>query len=133
MKFCRQPNGLWLEYSSVSDTIEKVNLTQRDLLTHVIEDAAFYISERYHELVSMAPGELFDDTLTLKPADDNISRDAWVNLIASCGASASQLSRVRQRIDEEVEDLKEELEDLDEVEDAEEIAETKKRIEQLSR
>jgi hypothetical protein len=122
-----------MEYSSVSDTIEKVNLTEMALLSHVIEDAASYISERYHELLSMAPGEYFDDTLALKPADDNISRDAWVDLIASCGASVGQLGRVRRRIDEEVKDLKEELEDLDETEDADEIAEIKKRIEQLSR
>lgn len=133
MKFCRQPNGLWMEYSSVSDTIEKVNITERELLSRVIEDAAFYISERYHELLSMNPGEYFDDTLSLKPADDNISRYAWVKLIESCGASIDQINRVRRRIDEEVEDLKDDLDDLDETEDADEIAEIKKRIEQLLR
>lgn len=133
MKFCRQPNGLWMEYSSVSDTIEKVNIREKDLLSLVIEDAASYISKRYHELLSMNPGDYFDDVLSLKPAKSNDSRSAWVKLFVRCGASDSQLNEVRRKIDSEVEDLKEELEDLDETEYADEIAEIKKRIEQLSR
>lgn len=140
MKFCRQPNGKFLKYSSVSDTIEEINIDEKQLLEEVIEDMAWTISDRYHKLLELPNGAYFDDVLSLRPASDKrkFSRKKWIELFARCGASGAQLKEVEGSIDSYISYLKEELEDLlneqilnDEGERAKEILE--RQINGLSR
>lgn len=114
MKFCRQPNGKFLKYSSVSDTIEEINIDEKQLLEEVIKEMAWTISDRYRQLLELPNGAYFDDVLSLKPASDNrkFSREKWIELFARCGASRVQLQEVEGSIDSYISDLKEELEDL---------------------
>lgn len=114
MKFCRQPNGKFLKYSSVSDTIEKINIDETQLLEEVIKEMSWTISDRYRQLLELPNGAYFDDVLSLKPASDKrkFSREKWIELFVRCGASGAQLQKVEGSIDEYISDLKEELETL---------------------
>ena len=114
MKFCRQPNGKFLKYSSVSDTIEEINIDEKQLLEEVIKEMAWTIQDRYRQLLELPNGAYFDDVLSLKPASDirKSSRKEWIELFARCGASKGQLQEVEDSIDSYISDLKEELEDL---------------------
>lgn len=114
MKFCRQPNGRFLKYSNVTDTIERVNISSGvDLLAEVIEAMAYDIAERYQSVVEMKPGDYFDDVLHLKPRNSSRSRNKWLGLFTMCGADKEQLKAVAKRIDREIEDLKDEITELE--------------------
>lgn len=105
MRFSRQPNGNWCGYSTVSDSFYESNMTQEMLLEAVIADAAAQIARRYMDLLKDG-GYSFDEIIDefRYDNDQKETRAHWERKFKLMGCNKDQMARVKQRIDELIED-----------------------------
>lgn len=105
MKFSRQPNGNWCGYSTSSDSFCESNMTQEMLLGAVIADMAAQIASRYMELLKYG-GYSFDDIIDefRYDNDEKKTRAHWEKKFKLMGCDKDQMNRVKQRIDDLIED-----------------------------
>jgi hypothetical protein len=106
MKFSKQPNGNWCEYSTISDSFYESNMTEQMLLREIIADAALNIAMRYFELTQNNGGYCFDDIINefKYDNDDRKTRSHWERKFRLMGWNKDQMARVKQRIDELLEE-----------------------------
>lgn len=102
MKFSKQPNGNWCEYSTISDSFYESNMTEQMMLRELIADEALKIAHRYFDLIKNNGGYCFDNIIDefKYDNDDRKTRAHWERKFKLMGCNKDQMARVKQRIDE---------------------------------
>lgn len=113
MKFCKQPNGKFMEYSDCSGEIFEINMNEKQLLERIINEYAEYITDSFHDILN-SDLDVFNYTLHLKPKheDGTFSRGEWFEVFRACGANDEQMKEVENGIEHYIQESKEILEEV---------------------